>query len=120
MAPDHQSAAELDDKAALVYKLIEQAAANGDRCPTNVTIAAALNKSGSNNSIAASSVPSILQRLVRSGMITIRIYGHNWRDICILSGPHAGKLTMPPPHGGKPHTIIDLEERLRRDKAPRW
>jgi len=97
--------------------MIELAANEGRRCPTNADIANDLNASGITKSVAASSIPSIIQRLIRRGLVTVRIYGHNWRDVMILEGTHAAKATLPPPHGGKPYIIIDQAERERRDKA---
>ena len=105
---------------ARVYALVERAAKEGRRCPTNAEIAAHLNKSGLAKPVAASSIPDIFRQLIRQGLVTVRIYGNNWRDVVILRGPHAGKVTLPPPHGGKPHIVINQAERERRDKAARW
>ncbi len=101
-----------------VYSLIERAAIEGRRCATNSEIAAHLRKHGFRAN-SASSIPNIMRRLTRHGRIIVRIYGHNWRDVVICEGPHADKSTMPPKHGGRPHTIIDLAERAKRD-AHKW
>jgi len=108
------------DKGALetrVFGIVERAASKGHRCPTNPEIAAKLNESGLTKAIAASSIPGVFRQLIRKGLVTVRVYGHNWRDVLILQGPHAGKATLPPPHGGKPHTVIDKAERERRDQG---
>jgi hypothetical protein len=102
---------------ARVYAVVEGAAMEGRRCPTNAEIAANLNASGLRKSVAASSIPGVFRELIRRGLVTVRIYGNNWRDVMILQGPHAGKVTQPPPHGGKPHIVIDKAERERRDKG---
>ena len=104
---------------ARVYALIERAAAEGRRCPTNSDIAANLNNSRLTKAVAASSMPGVFQQLIRRGLVTVRIYGNNWRDAVILNGPHARKATLPPPHGGKPYTVLDQPERERRDQAAR-
>jgi hypothetical protein len=104
---------------ARVYALVERAVVEGKRCPTNAEIAADLNKSGLTKPIAATSVPGVFRQLIRRGMVTVRVYGNNWRDVVILQGTNAGKATLPPPHGGKPHIVLDPDERARRDKATR-
>lgn len=60
-------------------------------------------------------MPGFFRRLTRDGRIIIRVYGGNWRDIVIRKGPHAGKATQPPPHGGEPHIMIDQIARAKRD-----
>jgi len=105
---------------ARVYTLVERAARARRRCPRNAEIAAELNRSGLTKAAVAGSVPGVFRQLIRQGLITVRIYKNNWRDVVILQGPHAGKSTLPPPHGGKPHIVIEQAERERRDKAARW
>ena len=117
MSKSLQVAEEKDSKEARVYAIVEQAAVEGRRCPTNAEIAADLNALGLWKPVGTTSIPGILQQLVRQGFMTIRIYGLNWRDIIILQGPHTGKATLPPPYGGKPHIVIDQAERERRDKG---
>lgn len=111
-----QATKKKDSKEAQVFTLIEQAAMGGCRCPTNAEIADHLNALGIWRPVGVSGIPKILQQLVRQGFVTIRIYGLNWRDVVILQGQHAGKMTLPPPHGGKPYIVIDQAERERRDK----
>jgi len=120
MTAARQGQGEKGAQEARVYALVERAAAEGRRCPTNAKIAADLNKSGLTKPVAASSIPGVFRQLIRRGLVTVRIYGNNWRDVVILQGPHAGKATLPPSHGGKPHIVIDQAERERRDRAARW
>ena len=93
-------------KEAHVYALVERAAIEGRRCPTNAEIADDLNKSGLIKPVAAASIPGVFRKLIQRRLVTVRIYGHNWRDVVIIKGPHAGKTTLPPPHGGKPYRIL--------------
>lgn len=104
-----------DTREDRVFALLETAAREGHRCPTNPELAAALSSQG--DPIASSSVPKIIGRLVRGGRIIVRVYGHNWRDVVIQSGRHAGKTTMAPPSGGEPYIVIDAAERTKRDTA---
>jgi hypothetical protein len=97
-----------------IFSILEEAAASGMRCPTNPTIADHLAKKGF--PVAATTIPSILRRLIRDGRIIIRVYGGNWRDVTLCTGAEAGKSTLPPPHGGNPYTILDAAERARRDR----
>lgn len=99
-----------------VLAVLEHAASEGRRCPTNSEIAAQLSEHGIRTHIAASSIPGVLQRLIRQGFLTVRIYGNNWRDVVLHYGNHSGKATCPPPHGGQPHVILDKAERERRDR----
>lgn len=109
--------AELQD---LVFGILERAAGEGRRCPTNFEVAAELNAMLTNTRRAGTSIPAIMQVLVRRGLLTVRLYGGNYRDVVILKGPHAGKATLGPRHGGPPYEIIDKAERDRRDKSPKW
>lgn len=119
MTTARQGQGEKGAQEAHVYALVERAAMESRRCPTNAEIAAHLNESGLAKHVSASSIPKIFRRLILLELISIRVYGNNWRDAVILQGPHAGKVTSPPPHGGKPHIFIDKAERERRDKAAR-
>lgn len=94
-----------------VFAFLENAAANGERCLTNPGFATELNKHGLD--LAPQSIPAVFRRLIRAGRITVRIYGGNWREVIIESGPQAGKSTKLPPHGGKPHTIVDSSGRTK-------
>lgn len=88
-----------------VFAFLENAADKGERCLTNPQFSVELSKHGLN--LAPQSMPGVFRRLIQSGQITVQIYGGNWREVIIHSGPQAGKSTMLPPHGGKPHTIVD-------------
>lgn len=88
MSPRSLTPEELD----AAFAEIEAAAAAGTRCPMNYTGALAIN-----------SVPA----LARAGRIRILITGHNWRQVDILTGPHAGKSTLPDPLKRKPWKVID-------------
>lgn len=107
-----------DGRVDYVFGLLEQAALKEQRCPTNPEIAALLQKRGYR--AAAGSIPGLLRALVRQGRIVIRVYGNNWRQVSLTAGTHDGKSTQVPPHGGKPHTVIDIAERARRDSQPKW
>jgi hypothetical protein len=108
------SAAMPENRDQLIFTVLERAAAQGRRCPTNAEIAAQLSEHGPR--IAGPTVPAAMQRLAREGAIVVRLYGSNYRDVCICKGPHKGKATLPPAHGKLPHIVIDQEERARRDK----
>jgi hypothetical protein len=104
---------------AHVFTLVERAAIEGRRCPTNPEIAAYLRQQGVK--AAAGSIPGLLRILVRENRIVVRVYASNWRDITICEGPHKGKATLPPSHGNDPYIVIDAAERARRDKeGGRW
>lgn len=105
-------------KEECVYGLIERAAIEGRRCPKNSEIAEYL-RWHIFPECSASSIPGYMRRLIREGRIIVRVYGHNWRDVIIVKGPHSGKRTLPPPHGGKPYIVIDASERAKRD-AKKW
>jgi|SRR5579885_2618950 len=107
-----------DARADHVFSLLERAVEEHQRCPTNPEIAADLERHGYR--AAAGTIPGLMRNLVRQGRIIIRVYGGNWRDIVICTGPHRGKSTAAAPHGGKPHTVIDATERARRDSQPKW
>lgn len=83
------------------YRLIEQAAIAGARCPVNITMATP------DGGLAS----GVTGALARDGRIRIEVYAKNWRVIEILKGPHAGKRTAPPPFKGsrKPYKIITTE-----------
>jgi hypothetical protein len=91
--------------ADLIFTLLEEAAAKGQRCPTNPELAAELGKQGIPS--AAQSMPSNVKLLTTQGRIAVQIYGNNWREVIILSGTHKGKKTLPPKHGGEPYIVID-------------
>lgn len=71
------------DQATLdrAFVVLEQAAIQGRRCPTS--------EDGMK--------PFIVTALALSGQIRSEISARNWRQITILTGPHAGKKTAPNP-----------------------
>lgn len=98
----------LDD---FVLNLLARAAEAAERCPTNLEIARCMIKARLVRHRSASSIPGIITRLTRIGHVTVRVYGHNWRDVTITK---TGKTTQPPPHGGQPYVTIDLNGRRTR------
>lgn len=89
-----------------VFEALEEAAAAGERCPTNLQLAMHLNRNGFERA-STGGIPQIVMRLVRIGAIVVRIYGGNYRDVTICKGPHEGQTTAPPAHGGAPYLIVD-------------
>lgn len=88
----------------LVFGLLEAAATTGARCPTNAAICDVLQAQGV--MIAAGTVPGIISALAKERRIEVRLYGHNWREVVIQSGPRAGQATQGPPGGGCPWRVI--------------
>lgn len=95
-------------------RLVEAAAAAGERCPANYT----------------PGMPhGALPELARQGKVRVKIYALNYRVVEILTGPHAGKQTAPPPpQYRRPFKIIDAagartlrggEPSRRQPSAPR-
>lgn len=80
------------------FALIELAAENGERCPTNQS---AENPTGELRS-------GVTTALLKQGRIRVEVYAHNWRVVTILTGPHAGKRTAPSPYkgAGKPYLTL--------------
>jgi hypothetical protein len=93
-----------------VFSALEEAAAAGERCPTNIQLATFLNQRGFERA-AGSSIPQIVGRLAKQGRVVVRIYGKNYRDVLICTGEHAGRITQPPPHGGAPYLMLDAQGR---------
>lgn len=73
------------------YKVVEQAAIDGVRCPSNGTFGVE---------------SCYLRELARTGRIRIGICQHNYRVVTILTGPHIGKSTLPHPTL-KPWKFVD-------------
>jgi len=99
-----QDAARSSDKADSVFNLLQAAAVAGLRCPTNRDIAEALQ--GQHGKLSPGSIPEITSHLAREGRIVIRLYGHNWREVVIGDGLHAGASTLAPPGEATPYKII--------------
>ena len=103
-----------------IYKIIENAAIRSERCPTNAEIAKIVSDVPNVRNLSKTSIPAFVMKLVEDGLITVRVFGQNWRDVTMLTGKNIGKKTLPPPHGGKAYIVIDQAERSRRDKKRRW
>lgn len=67
----------------------------GLRCPTAVELAQAFG-----------SVPyaAALGTLAKRGLLTVYVYGKNWRVVEI-----DGVRTAPPPHGGEPYRVLNAD-----------
>lgn len=76
------------------YALIEEAAVAGTRCPQRKPNGPLNNKS--------------ISRLAREGRLKSEVYACNWRVVTILTGPHQGAATAPPPYAcGDPYIVMD-------------
>jgi hypothetical protein len=90
---------------AEAFAMLEKAAASGERCPESRT-----------NGMTS----QLTSALARSGQIKIDVYPHNFRVVTILSGPHAGKSTAPPPNKNwRPYLTIEKGSALRKQYAPK-
>lgn len=108
------------DIEEVLLSIIGAAAQTGERCPNNWTLANLVNEAMGRRVRSAGGIPSHIQNLVRRGKVTVHLFGHNYRQIEILEGDYAGLKTKPPEHGKPPYITIDKEERLKRDKSPKW
>lgn len=96
-----------------VFRLIEDAAVRGVRCPSTEDITRTLYRVGRRVSYAT--IGDIVRRLVKLGQI--RIEGrHPLRIATILVGPHAGKSTAAHSQAS-PWSIEDLERRGKELQA---
>ena len=50
-----------------------------------------------------------LNRLAKTGWITVHYSSNNFRCIHILKGPHAGKHTAPDPNGNQVYLVLDKD-----------
>lgn len=73
------------------FAAIEEAAAKGERCPTNDQLPG-------NNPLGV---------LARDGRVRIEVFAQNWRVVTILDGPHKGKHTLQPKTNSPPYVVID-------------
>lgn len=77
-----------------VFALVEQAAISGARCPQN-------------DELGVNGQPA-LRALALSGRVRIKVGSRNWRQVEILTGPHAGKQTADSPHkGSRVYLVLD-------------
>lgn len=78
---------------AEAFAMLEQAAVSGARCPESRT-----------NGLTS----QLTGQLARAGQIRIDVYPHNYRVVTIMTGPHAGKTTAPPPNKSwRPYLTIE-------------
>jgi hypothetical protein len=89
-----------------VFKILEQCATAGKRCPENST-----------EGVGHGIIPA----LARAGRIRVEISGQNYRTVTIMVGPHAGKSTAPNPTGAAVYRILDGEgdRRIAKPVDPR-
>lgn len=76
--------------------LLRDAAEAGVRCPTNPEITKILGR------LPFECTPT---ELARKGLITVEVYGKNWRVVEI-----DGKRTMEAPSGGRPYLINGVKQ----------
>lgn len=82
-------------KAMELFKLIVEAAKNGQRCPSR------------NN--------QAIQRLISDGWIETRVYAQNWRVVRIVRGEYSGLETQASPHDStEPWVICRQSGTIRR------
>jgi hypothetical protein len=85
--------------AAEAFAMLERAAVNGCRCPVSRT-------DGLTSQLTSD--------LARAGKIRIDVYPHNYRVVTIMTGPHAGKATAPPPNKKwRPYLTIQKESPVK-------
>lgn len=81
---------------ARAFALIEAAAIQNRRCPMNDQVPG---RSGA------------FSELARAGRIRVEVFKHNFRQVTILTGPHAGKKTAAPllmkGNAQKPYLVVD-------------
>jgi hypothetical protein len=80
------------------FKLLEDAALAGDRCP----------QSHPHGPIDSGAITE----LVRVKRIRSEVYAHNYRVVTILVGPHKGKSTAPAAPGLAPYRINGVRYEL--------
>lgn len=51
----------------------------------------------------------LYRALALMGKIRYEVSGHNWRQVEILVGPHAGKKTLANPHGHRVYLVVDAD-----------
>jgi len=83
------------------FKIIEEAAAEGERCPQDHPFGPLPKNS--------------ISYLVQLGWIRSEVSSRNFRRVVIEAGPHAGKATAPHPSGVPPWKINGI-----RVDSPRW
>lgn len=92
-----------DRLAAKDIEIVAAAADRGERCPLSIPFGPLRN--------------TAIRRLAALGVIKIEIYRKNYRVIKVLTGPHAGKSTAPPPDPKlTPWLVIDANGRHKQEK----
>lgn len=86
-----------DECVEQAFRLIEQAAAKGERCPLSYPY-------GPDRAVRINS----LKALAFQGRVRFEIGGYNFRVAEILVGPHAGKRTLADPEGGRVYRTLDI------------
>lgn len=84
------------------FARLVEAAINGERCPTGA------HRGSSGDKLSAPNVKA----LALAGRILVEVYSHNWRRVKILTGEHAGTMTMKPPlkrSGAKPKPYMTMD-----------
>lgn len=85
---------------AALARLAQIAVANG-RCPPNEDIG-----------------HGVISALAAAGSIEVEIYGRNFRRVTLLTGPHAGATTAPPPGPWQPYAVTDRSGTRRIPAIP--
>ena len=87
----------LNDSAflAITFDILLAKAINGERCPDNSELRAAL--VARRGDILGSIPNNPVTALVRTGTIASLIYPHNWRVVVICTGEYKNKSTLLPP-----------------------
>jgi len=81
------------------FAILEQAAINGERCPST----------HGPNKISGIANKHVFA-LARAGRIFVEVSARNWRRITILTGGHKGKSTAPNPlKNARPYLTIGAE-----------
>ncbi len=105
---------DLETRLGHVFGMVEEAAVQGFRCPTNEELREAFRKKGFlHNATATACPPNSLATLARRGKIRVEIYGRNWRVAEILTGIHRGKRTLGSPHGDLPYLVFTSKGKQR-------
>lgn len=78
------------------FNVLVEAARVKVRCPTNDYF--------SHGAVAA---------LAHAGWIRIYVYARNWRVVEIITGPHAGARTAPPPRAYACYRVLDAVGKRR-------
>jgi hypothetical protein len=78
------------EKLTHIFNLVVSAAIAGERCPENWKLP----------------LSTGISQLCKHGRLKVYISGHNYRQVEILDGPHAGKRTAPDPQNHRVWKIV--------------